>query len=143
MAGKNSYFRRNTLTFGQQMYVMARLFPVYQASLGKDRLSFTGDVAPFGCADTYRVRIDYEMRSRPSVWVLTPHLRSTGEGIKIPHTFSDGSLCLHTPGQWQSDMTIAEYIVPCIAQWLFYYEAWLATGEWLGGGAEHQRKIKK
>ncbi len=60
---------------------------------------------------------------------------SIAEGISIPHVFSDGSLCLHIPGQWQSDMTIAEYIVPWIAEWLFYYEVWLATGEWLGGGA--------
>ena len=122
---------------------MARLFPVYKARLGKDRLSFIGNIAPFGCADTYRVHIDYRMRSRPSVWVLTPPLHSIGDGIAIPHTFSDGSLCLHIPGQWQSDMTIAEYIVPWIAEWLFYYEVWLATGEWIGGGAAHARKIKK
>lgn len=125
------------------MFAMARLFPGYRPHLGRDRLWFIGNVSPFGCADTYCVRIDYEMRSRPSVWVLTPHLRSIGEGIPIPHTFSDGSLCLHVPGQWQSDLTIAEYIVPWIAEWLYYYEVWLTTGEWLGGGADHKGKKRK
>jgi hypothetical protein len=40
-------------------------------------------------------------------------------------------------------MTIAEYIVPWIAEWLLYYETWLAIGEWLGGGAHPERKVKK
>ncbi len=143
MAGKNSYFRRNTLTFGQQVCSMAGLFPAYKARLGKDRVSFTAEISPFGCAETYLVRIDYKMRTRPSIRVLKPPLCSISAGTPIPHMFSDGSLCLHIPGQWQSDMTIAEYIVPWIAEWLLYYEVWLATGEWLGGGAEHERKIKK
>jgi hypothetical protein len=33
-------------------------------------------------------------------------------------------------------MRISEYIVPWISLWLFFYETWLITGEWLGGGHE-------
>jgi hypothetical protein len=33
-------------------------------------------------------------------------------------------------------MIIAETILPLASIWLFYYEMWQATGEWLGGG-EH------
>ena len=31
-------------------------------------------------------------------------------------------------------MQLATTIVPWCSEWLFYYELWLATGEWLGGG---------
>lgn len=29
---------------------------------------------------------------------------------------------------------ISDTIIPWVADWLLYYELWLATGEWLGGG---------
>ncbi|MDY0295864.1 MAG: hypothetical protein RB296_00975 [Acidobacteriota bacterium] len=31
-------------------------------------------------------------------------------------------------------MIIAKTIVPWASEWLIFYELWLATGEWLGGG---------
>lgn len=31
-------------------------------------------------------------------------------------------------------MLIANTIVPWTSEWLFYYEIWLATGQWHGGG---------
>ena len=31
-------------------------------------------------------------------------------------------------------MSIADTIVPWTAEWLVYYEIWLMTGEWYGGG---------
>ncbi len=33
-------------------------------------------------------------------------------------------------------MRIATTVIPWLLEWLVYYEAWQATGEWLGGG-EH------
>ena len=35
---------------------------------------------------------------------------------------------------------ISETIMPWLALWLFHYEAWHATGEWLGGGQEPTTK---
>ena len=35
-----------------------------------------------------------------------------------------------------------ETIVPWASLWLYYYEVWHATGEWLGGG-EHPIARKK
>lgn len=31
-------------------------------------------------------------------------------------------------------MLIANTIVPWAVEWLFFYEVWLVTGEWGGGG---------
>jgi len=33
-------------------------------------------------------------------------------------------------------MSLADTILPWASLWFFYYEIWLATGEWVGGG-EH------
>jgi hypothetical protein len=37
-------------------------------------------------------------------------------------------------------MLYTETIVPWISEWLMYYELWLSTGEWLGGGIHPQKK---
>jgi hypothetical protein len=34
----------------------------------------------------------------------------------------------------ESTMALATTIVPWIAEWLYHYEAWLATGVWSDGG---------
>ena len=31
-------------------------------------------------------------------------------------------------------MQIAETIVQCAVMWMFFYESWVFTGKWLGGG---------
>jgi hypothetical protein len=31
-------------------------------------------------------------------------------------------------------MLLAYTVVPWISEWLLYYELWLFTGEWTGGG---------
>jgi hypothetical protein len=43
-------------------------------------------------------------------------------------------------------MVLADTIIPLASLWLFYYEVWFATGEWLGGGehpGEHESDPKK
>ena len=37
---------------------------------------------------------------------------------------------------------LANTVIPWIVEWLFYYEIWLTTGEWLGGG-EHPQSEKR
>ena len=67
------------------------------------------------------------------MFVLNPPLM-TRPAEEIPHRFHDGSLCLHYHGEWSSRHSIAATTVPWTVTWLYYYELWLATGEWLGGG---------
>jgi hypothetical protein len=78
------------------------------------------------------VRIDYRENDFPQVRVLTRLERF--EGRTLPHTFADGTLCLHLADDWNDGMLIADSTVPWAAEWLAYYEIWKATGEWHGGG---------
>lgn len=43
----------------------------------------------------------------------------------------------HHGTEWNSGMLIANTIIPWASGWLFFYEFWLATGQWFGGGIPH------
>jgi len=80
---------------------------------------------------------------RPKVRVLSPLLRSrTGDGF-IPHVWDYGAFvgpCVFFTknDEWTTRKKIAKTIVPWTELWLFYYELWLGTGTWHGGGIDHE-----
>jgi hypothetical protein len=81
--------------------------------------------------------------------VLRPDLRSLAGKNPIPHIYDhDGpgtKLCLWWPKQreWMPRLKLTETCVPWTAEWLWYFEDWLATGEWAGGGQHPQPKRKR
>jgi hypothetical protein len=101
-----------------------------------------GRVTPDSLCRRYKVRIDYN-GARPKVEVIDPPLRCRPGASSIPHTYSDGTLCLYHPAlrDWTPRKPLAHTIVHWISEWLYYYEIWLAIGEWMGRG-EHPRSPK-
>jgi hypothetical protein len=55
------------------------------------------------------------------VHVLDPPL-DPGHRERLPHVYGGDRLCLYTPGEWTSSMSIATGIIPWIAEWLYEYE---------------------
>jgi len=53
--------------------------------------------------------------------------------------YADETLCLFWPDEWiwRGHELVAETIIPWTALWLYYYELWLDTGEWLGPSSHH------
>ncbi len=87
-------------------------------------------------ADRYQVEITWDGYAlRPTVRVLHPELQDLPDK-KVPHVFPDMSLCLHMRDEWRPEMLISKSIIPWTSEWLLFYELWLVTGEWLGGGHE-------
>jgi len=86
---------------------------------------------PSDLSRAYNVRLDYRQGRYPAVRVLAPKLESADTGF-LPHTYDNGTLCLHDVGQWNAAMLIVDTIVPWTSEWLLHYETWLATGEWFG-----------
>jgi hypothetical protein len=85
-------------------------------------------------SEEYVVSLVYCPGLNPETRVLAPELK-VREGFKdLPHINPDGSLCLNVLGDWQSWMYLADYVVPWISAWLYFYEVWHATGFWHGGG---------
>lgn len=118
----------------RQIADLSRKYPDGRTSMKFGRLEWTGDIQPGPLCDIYRVRITWDGKSgRAKVLVLSPKLTQLPDK-EIPHRFEGGSLCLHYNGEWDAWMLISETIIPWASEWLFYYELWLTTGEWLGGG---------
>lgn len=89
----------------------------------------TADSAP------YQVRILHEPGRFPKVWVVSPSLHPGS-----PHRYHiDGTLCLYWPKEWRwaPRESLASTIIPWTAFWLYYYELWLVTGDWLGPSSPH------
>ncbi len=117
---------------------MTEACPQFRYSWHRGVAIWRGPLRPSALSAEYMVRITYKLGFTPSVDVLDPELSSRVPGEKIPHTYPEDRLCLYLPraNDWSARDLIADTIVPWTSVWLFFYEVWHATGEWLGGG-EH------
>lgn len=130
---------------------LRELYPALRPGLNLGwRASWEGPLFPIDARE-YRVRIVYYPKPRPRppkqrfinpcITVISPALDLDADG-RVPHTYRNERdparplLCVYDPDadEWNLHMALAETIVPWTARWLVFYEGWLATGEWLGGG---------
>ena len=104
----------------------------------REMLDVVGAVQPTSTSETYVVRIQYRVGREPVVTVVSPDLRPLEDGTPVPHVYPGLVLCLFRPGrgEWGPHQLLTLTIVPWAMEWLYYYEAWHCTHEWLGGG-EH------
>lgn len=123
------------LTISQQAFAIRNILPDATVSLGRGiHLTITAELQPTPMSRRYGVQIDYRLGAPPDVQVLAPELQLHSAAEELPHTFAGEKLCLHLPGEWSPTMHIAHTTVPWTSEWLFYYELWLTTGNWDGGG---------
>jgi hypothetical protein len=136
--GRNSkgFPRQRPLTPAQQGYFLGLAFPEFRVRTARNQLRCTGVLQPSATGDAYTVLLEYDVPARPRVHVLEPELRLPKGKTKLPHVFPGNELCLHLSTDWRPDQKICEFIMPWISVWLYFYEVWLVTGEWLGGGHE-------
>ena len=91
----------------------------------------------------YKLRISARIESTiVDIYPVEPFIGRGPNGEKVPHMYSDGSLCLYYPeyAEWKYTDSWAETLIPWASLWLYYYELWLMTGEWLGGGIHGNAK---
>ena len=85
----------------------------------------------------------------PDLLVLEPDLWMLSGGRKPPHIYPHvgrgTELCLWLPGagDWTPQLKLGETIIAWTAEWLYYFEVWLATGKWEGGGAHADMTPKR
>ena len=131
------HFSSPVLSMPSQIAGMREHFPGFRLEAWRNgRARWVGEIHPGDVCSVYEVRIDYRLGRAPKVRVVKPELARNSRDETVPHRYSDGSLCLYYPrhGEWGPESAIAETIVPWACEWLYYYELWHATGEWLGGG---------
>jgi hypothetical protein len=130
--------QRKALTTAQQ-FVNLRSNPLSAGSgeLRAGLLTWRFDASPSPVSRIYRVRIEMKRDGPPRTIVEAPDLEALAGGNDLPHVYRNPTrLCLFLPGtgEWQPWMRVDQTIVPWSLLWLWYFEEWLATGEWKGGG---------
>jgi hypothetical protein len=101
-------------------------------------------IQPSPLSKSYDVKISYDKRLGVKVYVINDKLQLAKNRTKLPHVYSheEQRLCLYSPSknEWTREKLISSTIIPWAAEWLQYYELWLANGKWLGGGHNEYRE---
>lgn len=104
-------------------------------NIGRNSWSWTYQVQPRLSSPFYRFKIVYT-NNTPSVYALDKLELAAGQN-RLPHVYSQSrqKLCLYFPNglEWNSTMPVSK-IVPWVAKWFYFYESWVVTGIWNGGG---------
>lgn len=138
--------RPKRLSLTVQRMALRSAFPESHIVVKPSELIWKGLITPTPMSQTYHVEVSYKLNSSPKVRVIEPVLE-TRDGKRCEHLYPGDYLCLFFPGQWDGSMLIADTILPWASEWLMYYEIWIATGLWEGGGfhpvTPKQRKSSK
>lgn len=118
------------LSPAQQAIILRSRFPTAQIDLKPTAMTWTGTIRPTPCSRDYTIKIVYRPWLYPHVTTIEPLESRPGENL--PHTYRDGSLCLHEAHEWTHTMPIADTIVVWAAEWLAHYELWKVRGRWYG-----------
>ena len=130
-----------TLSMGKQLFALKSRFPSSRVTHDKGKLVWTTEITPADGCETYNLRLTWSKGRFPEVWASGGALERCDDFGSIPHKFGfdakakSVNLCLQRR-DWNGRQLIADTYVPWAMEWLVFFELWLATGEWLGGG-EH------
>jgi len=144
-------FQDNKIPLSKQFLALEKLYKGRAKITDNDRtLIWEGKITPTPLSREYGVVIKFTLGSAPKCIVTTPNLTQLSEGREIPHIYEDDEhikgtvLCLFLPelkdknpiSEWQPNYYIADTIIPWASLWLTYFEEWLYSDDWQGGG-EH------
>jgi hypothetical protein len=118
------------LSLAQQAIRLWSCFPEAKITLQPTKLTWIGVIRPTPCSRDYPTKITYQYGWYPEV--VTIDTLKSRPGENLPHTYSDGSLCLHEAHEWTPAMAIVDTVVPWTAEWLAHYELWRVRGRWYG-----------
>lgn len=141
------------ISIDSQIAAMAERWPTFDM-VGKNDRCATWEGVLDPVRKQYRVRLGYEvplaienfsiLNVQPRVQILSPLLERHPEHDEgpIPHVYLNRKeqslpyLCLFDPfnGEWTPSDLLAETTVPWTSRYLYFYEGWLLTGKWSGGG---------
>lgn len=136
------YPKIKPVNLAMQQFIIKNLYPQWNCKIVGNQMTCIGKIKPSELSRTYTIGIYYTLKKNPKVMVIKPKLEKNSEGNKPPHLYPGDFLCLYHPwfNEWDKSKIIAQTIIPWISLWLYYYEIWLATGEWKGGGIHPAKK---
>ena len=128
-------YKSHPITAPIQLANIKHSFKIIKGTIKMGTMYVTLELQPTSFSVKYKVSIKYNIGHSPIVKVVAPTL-IIPENKMIIHMYSDSSLCLYYPKnkEWNNNMLIARTTIPWTVEWLYYYENWVITGEWLGEG---------
>lgn len=135
---------KSRLTAMQQYYDLMHSSPCKgEGDVKRGKLTWNFAVQPTPLSRVYKLKLTYQQEGIPKVYVIDPDLSELAGGRPLPHVYEQKPtrLCLYLPRakEWTSGMKLSNTLVSWAVLWLFYYEEWLVSNEWKGGG-EHPKK---
>lgn len=139
----NKYFKNVPVSLLQQKVALSSIYKDSKCNIDKRKkqLFWYGTIKPTVFSKEYNVIMTYRLWKSPQVWVLGDELEKL-DAEDFPHKFDIDvgakmvRICLYRYSEFNVYKLLANTIIPWTIEWLYFYELWLATGEWLGGG-EH------
>lgn len=102
-------------------------------------------VQPTPVSRVYTAKLEYAQHDIPKVHIELPDLCDLAGEKRIPHLYDQEHvrLCLYLPGsgEWTHHKPLASTFVPWTALWLFFFEEWLVSDDWKGGGVHPEDKV--
>jgi len=124
-----------------QQFLFLQVNPICAGTGRLNALGLTWEyrARPTMLSREYLVRLTLERGGSPRAFILEPNIELLAGDRRLPHVYRDPlRLCLHLPKaqEWVGSMRLDQSFVPWVATWLFYFEEWLVSDDWKGGG-EH------
>lgn len=112
---------------------------------GDFEIKWIHTVKPTPLSASYTLLLHYKKAEGAKVYVISPKPLQLAKGTdRLPHVYNqqDQRLCLYYPlaNEWNSSMLYVKTLIPWACEWLMHYEIWVGTGEWKGGGIEHDEE---
>lgn len=127
-------------TLAEQYAMLKSTYPNSKSILSNNSLTWYMNVQPLALSGTYTLKIVYSLSMAwPDVFIINPKPLKLAEGAeKLPHCYDTKKqkLCLFFPKyrEWDNSKSIANTIVHWAILWIVFYESWVITGTWQGGG---------
>lgn len=140
------FFKDRHYTFSelvQHCQEIKRFFPAAHIQFFPGKIKLFLKLRPTEASIEYVIQLVAKQNKKTvDIFVVNPRIGLLKNNKKVPHMYSDGTLCLYYPknNEWCYKDSWAETLIPWTSLWLFYYEMWLETGEWLGGGIHFNPK---
>ena len=142
-----SFFTTRHYSYPELLKQVAKIKQHYPQTVGqckRGKVDLTLKLKPTSTSIVYTIKLFAKQDSTVvNIFVVNPKISLFENGKKVPHLYSDGSLCLFYPkyNELSYNDLWAETLIPWTSLWLFYYEIWKETGEWLGGGVHGKKNV--
>jgi hypothetical protein len=125
-----------------QINAMKSKYPYFKYKQNGDNdIAFIGDLFIKPELPIYTVSVHYRGSLSPIVKILNPPLVQNP-----PHYYyKTNTICLYHPDnyKWRKGNLIAANIMSWTIAWIYFYEYWLQTGNWVGPEVLHNLDKKE